>query len=119
MDVTASTRRPPGASPIFLDVFRLGSVGVGRLNHRSIGKSCVARCVAIQAVGTFTTGSRLDISEENNAGITGTPSFLLGETQPDGSVKVLKLVRGAQPFANFESVITELLPKDQPGKNGE
>ncbi len=48
-----------------------------------------------------------DISEANVAGITGTPTFVLGKTTKD-DIEGIKIV-GAQPYAVFEARIKELL----------
>jgi protein-disulfide isomerase len=45
------------------------------------------------------------------AGITGTPGFLLGFIQPDGTVKATKKIVGAGPFTNFKAAFDEMLEK--------
>lgn len=42
------------------------------------------------------------------AGVSGTPTFLIGATNSN-SVKVLKVLSGAQPYSVFKSVIESLL----------
>jgi protein-disulfide isomerase len=49
------------------------------------------------------------MAEGQKAGITGTPAFLLGFIQPDGKVKAVKKVSGAQPYTAFKEAIDELL----------
>jgi len=49
-----------------------------------------------------------DIAEAAKAGVTGTPSFVLGATTPDAAVEGLRIV-GAQPFPVFEARIKALL----------
>ena len=49
------------------------------------------------------------MTEGQKAGISGTPAFLLGYIEPDGSVRATKKVVGAQPYASFNAVIDELL----------
>jgi len=49
-----------------------------------------------------------DISEANQAGITGTPGFVLGKTPKDGTMKGVK-ISGAQPYASFAARINKLL----------
>jgi len=53
---------------------------------------------------------RNDMSEGRRGGVTGTPAFFLGLTQP-GSDKILvtKYIKGAQPFDAFRTAIEELL----------
>jgi protein-disulfide isomerase len=53
---------------------------------------------------------RRDLSEGQKAGVRGTPSFFLVVQEPnDQSVKVLKVLRGALPFAQFKAAIDEAL----------
>ena len=49
------------------------------------------------------------MAEGMKAGVTGTPAFLLGFIEPDGKVKAVKKISGAQPYANFKAAIDELL----------
>jgi protein-disulfide isomerase len=49
-----------------------------------------------------------DIAEAMKAGVTGTPSFVLGATTPGAAVEGLRIV-GAQPFPVFEARIKALL----------
>ncbi len=57
---------------------------------------------------------RIDASkaEGGKLGIRGTPSFAIGLTATDGSVKAKKIVRGAQPYAIFQKILDELLATD-------
>ncbi len=53
---------------------------------------------------------RDDVAEGQKAGVRGTPTFFIGRTNPNSSsVKVLKMVRGAQAYANFKQVLDSLL----------
>lgn len=56
---------------------------------------------------------RKDLAEGQRAGVTGTPSFLLGIAQPNGSVKVLRVLKGAQPYAAFKEAIDTALAQPQ------
>ena len=58
--------------------------------------------------GTFQEEVISDTRTAQAAGARGTPAFFIGELLPDGSVDGL-LVSGAQPFENFEQVITQRL----------
>ncbi len=49
-----------------------------------------------------------DVAEATKAGVTGTPSFVLGATTPGTAVEGLRIV-GAQPFGVFEARIKALL----------
>jgi protein-disulfide isomerase len=60
--------------------------------------------------GRFATEINKDIADAGSAGITGTPSFLIGVIQPgDGRVKVVKKLVGAKPYAEFKAAIDDLL----------
>jgi protein-disulfide isomerase len=50
-----------------------------------------------------------DLDEALRAGITATPSFIIGTTQPDGSVKALRRLSGAQPYPVFKAALEGLL----------
>jgi len=51
-----------------------------------------------------------DIAEGQKAGVSGTPSSLIGWVQDDGkTVKAVKIVKGAQPYAAFKEAIESLL----------
>jgi predicted DsbA family dithiol-disulfide isomerase len=54
---------------------------------------------------------RADQAEGQKLGISGTPSFVLGRTDPKDPNKVhlTKFIRGAQPLTAFTAVIDELL----------
>ena len=49
------------------------------------------------------------MAEGQKAGISGTPAFLLGFFEPDGKVKAVKKLSGAQPYPAFKAAIDELL----------
>ncbi len=53
---------------------------------------------------------RQDQAEGQKAGISGTPGFLMGRTEPNlSTVKAVKFINGAQPYANFKDAIEDLL----------
>ncbi len=54
---------------------------------------------------------RAEIQEAQSMGITGTPSFVIGLTDPEDSneVRVTQYIRGAQPFTAFQGAIDSLL----------
>lgn len=64
------------------------------------------QCVESPAAAAAVTR---DLDEARRAGITATPSFIFGLTQPDGSVRALRRVSGAQPYAVFKAAIEGLL----------
>lgn len=66
---------------------------------------------ACLASGKYTGRVAKNAADGGKAGVRGTPSFVLGYTQPGGEVKGEKMVRGAVPYAAFQSVIDELLAR--------
>lgn len=53
---------------------------------------------------------RSDLADGQKAGVQGTPTFFLGLTDPkDTTVKALRVIRGAQPYAAFKQAIDSLL----------
>jgi protein-disulfide isomerase len=60
--------------------------------------------------GKFAADINKDIADAGAAGITGTPSFLVGVIQPgDGRVKIVKKLVGAKPYAEFKAAIDSAL----------
>ena len=50
-----------------------------------------------------------DMAEGQKGSVSGTPSSLIGWVQDDGkTVKAVKIVKGAQPFAAFKDAIESL-----------
>ncbi len=50
------------------------------------------------------------MAEGQKAGVRGTPTFFIGMTNPSSSsVKVLRMVRGAQAYANFKQALDSVL----------
>jgi protein-disulfide isomerase len=60
--------------------------------------------------GQFAADINKDIADAGAAGITGTPTFLVGVIQPgDGRVKVVRKLVGAKPYAEFKAAIDAAL----------
>jgi protein-disulfide isomerase len=60
--------------------------------------------------GKHSARIRKDLEDGQKAGVTGTPAFFLGVTVPnDPTVKVIRVLKGAQPYASFKSAIESLL----------
>jgi len=59
--------------------------------------------------GKYKKQGLASVAEGTKAGVRGTPSFLLGRTQANGTVKVTTLIRGAQPYSVFQQHINALL----------
>lgn len=62
------------------------------------------------ASGKFDEEIRRDMGEARKAGVTGTPAFMVGRTEPGSSkVKVLAVLKGAKAFADFKAEFDRLL----------
>ena len=60
--------------------------------------------------GRYAAAIRKDLAAGQQAGVTGTPSFFFGVTEPnDAKVKALRQLTGAQPYAAFQAAINSLL----------
>lgn len=60
--------------------------------------------------GKYAEQIRKDIAEANKYGITGTPTTVIGVTQPgDTKIKVARVIRGAQGYNAFKAAFDELL----------
>ena len=59
--------------------------------------------------GRYAADIRKDMDVAAAAGISGTPSFLIGVVQPNGSVKVTKKLVGAKSFSEFKAAIDSVL----------
>ena len=59
--------------------------------------------------GKYAALIRKDMSEAQGAGVTGTPSFFLGRSDPNGKVKATRSLAGAQAYSAFKAAIDELL----------
>jgi len=54
-----------------------------------------------------------DLAEARTLGLTGTPVFMLGEIEKDGSVQVIRKIVGSHPFALYEKVLNEMLANSE------
>jgi protein-disulfide isomerase len=62
---------------------------------------------------------RQNLLEAQKMGIRGTPSFFLGIAEPDGAtVKVVKMIEGAQPYAVFKEALDNLLSAENRARAG-
>lgn len=59
--------------------------------------------------GAVGTKIRADLEAGARAGVTGTPAFFFGTSQPDGTVHIVKRLDGAEPLTAFKSALDELL----------
>ena len=70
----------------------------------------VAKFEACLASGKFDQKIRRDMGEARKVGVTGTPAFMIGRTEPSGTkVKVLAVLKGAKAFADFKAELDRLL----------
>jgi predicted DsbA family dithiol-disulfide isomerase len=58
--------------------------------------------------GTHAERVRRDVAEAQKAGLRGTPSFLVGRIE-SGKLRVVRIVRGAQPFSAFKAALDAAL----------
>jgi protein-disulfide isomerase len=87
------------ASALGPDVY----VALGRDLKLDLDK--LAACITAE---TYRAEIDRDVAEGMNAGVTGTPSFVIGRTTPGPTLEGLRIV-GAQPYAAFEARIKTLL----------
>ena len=59
--------------------------------------------------GKYNAQTKTGVTEGTKIGVQGTPTFALGRTGDDGTVRALKLIRGAQGIPAFEEQIRTLL----------
>jgi len=70
--------------------------------------------------GKYAAEIRKDIADANKIGITGTPTTVIGITQPnDSRIKVLRVIKGAQSLATFKEALDTLAAKPAPGEKKE
>jgi protein-disulfide isomerase len=74
----------------------------------------VAAFEVCQGSTTHDAAIRRDMAEVQKLGITGTPAFLIGRTDPKSSkLTIAAAVRGARPFADFKTEIDKLLAEPE------
>ena len=72
----------------------------------------VANATAFQACldsRKYAAQTKAGVTEGTKIGVRGTPSFALGHTEANGTVKAVKLIRGAQGLPAFTTQIQALL----------
>jgi protein-disulfide isomerase len=57
-----------------------------------------------------------DLAAARKAGVSATPTFLIGWIDADGKVKIEQQLRGAQPYASFQRLLNQLLAKGPQAK---
>ena len=75
-----------------------------------------AKFEACLASGKFDSEIRRQMEQGRKAGVTGTPGFLIGRTEPNSNqVKILAVIKGARPFMDFKAELDRLLAEaDKP-----
>lgn len=64
--------------------------------------------------GRYADKIRSDLRDGQRLGVSGTPMFLLGYVEADGTrVKGVRWIRGAQTFAAFRDALESLLASDK------
>jgi len=64
--------------------------------------------------GKYAARIRKDLTEGQKLGVTGTPGFFLGVTEPNGTeIKAVRQIKGAQPWAAFQGAIDSLLAEQK------
>jgi len=68
------------------------------------------------AGGKYDAEIRRQAAEAGKAGVTGTPGFLIGRTEPNSNkMKILAVLKGARPFADFKAELDrQLADADKP-----
>jgi predicted DsbA family dithiol-disulfide isomerase len=60
--------------------------------------------------GKYADEIRKDLMDGQKAGVRGTPTFFIGISEQEASkIKILKLIRGAQPYPVFKEALDSLL----------
>ena len=77
----------------------------------------IADSLAFQACldsGIYEDQTKESMTEGIKRGVLGTPSFILGHTQANGTVRATSLIHGAQDYLVFQELINELLASPKP-----
>ena len=60
--------------------------------------------------GKYVDNIRKDLMDGQKAGVRGTPTFFIGISEGDDSkIKVVKVIRGAQPYPIFKEALESIL----------
>ena len=97
---------------LFMSSGRLDEI----LDSRSIGKLGLDMNGLNNCLGSDSSNRvQKDGTEAATLGISGTPTFLIGSIQPDGRVKVARVVSGMRTFKEMQTVISEALTSSAGG----
>ncbi len=64
--------------------------------------------------GKYAADIRKDLADGSKLGVTGTPMTFIGVSQPNGKVKIVKAIRGAQAYAAFKDALDSVLSPAKP-----
>jgi protein-disulfide isomerase len=64
--------------------------------------------------GGMTHKVRQDIAEGSRLGVRSTPTFLVGQTEADGSIKIRGRITGAQPLSGFQAALERFMATSPP-----
>jgi len=59
--------------------------------------------------GKYALRVHRDLADGIRAGVNSTPTFFIGVPAPDQKMRVVRMIRGAQPFTAFKELIDGLL----------
>ncbi len=80
------------------------------VNHAQALGGDLARFQQCLDSGKYAAKVRADLADSQKAGVTGTPTFFLGLTEPNASpVKAARKIVGAQPYGTLKEAIDSLL----------
>lgn len=87
--------------------------------HGTVNKNTIGSLASTLGLNSAAFGRCLETNPEDRIRqdqghatalrISGTPAFLIGLLQPDKTVAIAQVVRGAQPFARFKAILDGLL----------
>ena len=91
---------------LLLDGARIAEMGTGSIaDSISLDGRKFERCMA----GEATARVQEDVAEARRLGVTGTPSFIIGNLLPDGRLQAQRVLVGARPFSEFSRAIDAVL----------
>ena len=60
-----------------------------------------------------------EMAQARQVGVSATPTFMIGWLGDGGKLQVKEMIRGAQPYENFERVLVRMLEQGRPAGDGE
>ena len=71
-----------------------------------LNRTAFEKCLAD---GAASAQVKADIAEGERLGVTSTPTFFVGEVKRDGTIRVFRRIRGAQPYHIIRAELQKLL----------